>query len=83
MPYLDVLWNDEPGGNADKIAQHGLTKDDVIDVFDDPRVKTRSRSSGLPLWKGYTRDGRLVTVVFEWIDQVSVMPITAFSGDEE
>jgi len=83
MPYLDILWNDEAGGNADKVAQHGLTKDDVTDVFDDPTEKTRSRSSGLPLWKGFTRDGRYVSVVFQWIDRTTVLPITAFMPEEE
>ena len=25
MPWYDIIWNDEPGGNAEHIAEHGLS----------------------------------------------------------
>jgi hypothetical protein len=33
MPYYDFIWNDEPGGNREHIAEHGLTPDEVEEVF--------------------------------------------------
>ena len=29
MPWFDIIWNYEPGGNVDHVAQHGLTPEDV------------------------------------------------------
>ena len=82
MPHFEFIWDDEPNGNVDKCAQHGLTQDDVENVFASPTTRTRSRSSGLPLWKGRSLDGREVAVVFEWIDEVTVFPITAFVPED-
>ena len=82
MPHFEFIWDEEPGGNIDKCAQHGLTQDDVEDVFASPTRKMISRSSGRPLWEARRSDGRRVVVVFEWIDDVTVYPITAFSPEE-
>ena len=30
MPYYEVMWNPEPGGNVEHIAEHHLTPDDVV-----------------------------------------------------
>jgi len=27
MPYFDIIWDDEPGGNIEHIAEHDLTPD--------------------------------------------------------
>lgn len=45
MPYYEFIWNDEPGGNADKCAQHGLSKDDVEEVVMNPDEERISRST--------------------------------------
>ena len=29
VPYYDIIWNPEPGGNVEHIAAHDLTPDDV------------------------------------------------------
>ncbi len=36
MPWYDFIWNDEPGGNVEHIAEHGLTPDDVETVICNP-----------------------------------------------
>jgi hypothetical protein len=41
-----------------------------------------SRSSGLPVAFGHLMDGRLVIVVYRWVDQVTVQPITAYEVPE-
>jgi uncharacterized DUF497 family protein len=78
MPWYDIIWNDEPGGNVDHIAEHDLTPEDVEEVFDNPLEEAISRSSGRPVVTGYTPDGRLIMVVYEEIDDVTVYPVTAF-----
>lgn len=78
MPYFDIIWNDEPGGNVDHISQHGLTQEDVEEVLFNPIDNDISRSSGLPLVFGFTPDGRYILVVYEQIDKMTVYPVTAY-----
>jgi uncharacterized DUF497 family protein len=78
MPWFDFIWNDEPGGNVDHIAEHGLTPADVEAVICNPLETTTSRSSGRPIATGYTTDGRLIVVLYEEIDEFTVYPVTAF-----
>ena len=82
MPWYDIIWNFEPGGNVDHIAQHGLTPEDVEAVICDPLEKTTSRSTGRPVVTGYTADGRLILVVYEEMDDVTVYPVTAYEIGE-
>ena len=82
MPWYEVIWNYEPGGNVDHLADHGLTPEDVEAVIYNPLEETISRSSGRPVVTGYTPDGRLIFVVYEEIDEVTVYPVTAYEVDE-
>ena len=78
MPYYDFIWNDEPGGNREHIAEHGLTPDEVEEVFYNPIGHDFSRSSGLPILFGFTPDGRYILVVYEQIDDITIYPVTAY-----
>ena len=78
MPWYDIVWNFEPGGNVEHIAENGLSTDDVEAVLSNPLDRTTSRSSGRPAATGYTPDGRLVIVIYEQIDAVTVYPVTAY-----
>jgi uncharacterized DUF497 family protein len=82
MPWYDIIWNYEPGGNVDHVAQHGLTPEDVEAVICDPLERTTSRTTGRPVVSGYTADGRLILVVYEEIDDVTVYPVTAYEIGE-
>jgi uncharacterized DUF497 family protein len=82
MPWYDFIWNAEPGGNMDHIAEHGLTPEDVEAVICNPIEETTSRSSGRPVMIGYAPDGRLILVVYEKVDDVTVYPVTAYEVDE-
>lgn len=81
MEFVSIIWDDGPGGNVDHIAEHGLTPDDVDHVLNDPLVRTFSRSSGNPLYKGFTLDGRLLHVVFQQVDRDTIRPITAWEKE--
>lgn len=82
MPYYEIVWNDEPGGNVEHIAEHGLTPDDVEEVLFGPVDRDVSRSSGLPIVFGFTPDGRYILVVYEQLDDVTIYPVTAYEVEE-
>ena len=67
MPWYDVIWNYEPGGNVEHVAEHGLTPEEVEAVICNPLEKKISRSSGRLAATGYTPDGRLILVVVRGI----------------
>jgi hypothetical protein len=75
MSYFDFLWTDEIVAH---LAEHGVTQDDFEHVFLDPWSKGVSRSSGLPAAWGYTEDGRYLMVVYEELDELTILPVTAY-----
>ncbi len=84
MPWIDLLWDEDPDGNVAHIAEHGITTDEVREVLeDDASEHGTSRSSGQPLVMGWTRHGRFLVVVFEQIDAQTVYPLTAYAPDED
>ncbi len=80
MGYLKAIWDldDDPEGNVQHIAEHGITKDEVEQVLENPEGIESSRSSGRPIAFGETSTGRIIAVVYEEIDQDTVYPITAY-----
>jgi uncharacterized DUF497 family protein len=81
MEFLTIIWDDGPGGNVEHVAEHGLTPEDVEEVLNDPTERTTSRTSGGPLYRGLTSDGRYLTVVFERVDRDTIRPITAWEEE--
>jgi hypothetical protein len=82
VPYFDIIWSHEPGGNIEHIAEHDLTQEDVEDVLFDPVGHDRSHSSGLPVVFGFTSDGRYIMVAYEQIDATTIYPVTAYEVEE-
>jgi hypothetical protein len=78
MPYYEIIWNEESGGNVEHIGEHRLTPEDVEEVIFNPVDRDVSRSSGLPIVFGFTPDGRYILVVYEQIDDVTIYPVTAY-----
>lgn len=80
-----IIWDDEPGGNVEHVAEHGLTPDEVDGVLTDRTIPTEfSASSGLPCKFGYTSTGRYIIVVWEEVndDPRAVYPVTAYDVPE-
>jgi uncharacterized DUF497 family protein len=82
MPWYDIVWNYEPGGNVEHIGEHGLTPEEVESVICNPIATRVSRSSGRPVATGFTTDGRLIFVVYEEIDDCTVYPVTAYEIED-
>lgn len=79
MAFIDLIWDldDDQEGNVAHIAEHDLTKDDVLWVMNHPVSRGTSRSSGRPLVYGYTQDDVYIAVVYEEVDEDRVYPVTA------
>ena len=85
MAIDNAIWDmdDEEEGNVRHIAEHGLSKQDVEDVLFGTHELDASRSSGNPIALGFTSTGEYICVVFEWIDDETVYPITAYALEDE
>jgi uncharacterized DUF497 family protein len=79
MAYFDFIWTDEA---INHIAQHGISQEDFEEVVCQPQSKGFSRSSGLPAAWGHTSDGRYLIVVYEEVDEVTILPISAYEVPE-
>ena len=82
MVWFDYLWLEGDDGNIEHIAEHHLTMDDVEQVIENFEEEGVSSSTGRPIRFGYTSDGRYIAVVFEWIDEVTVYPVTAYEVED-
>jgi len=82
MAWFDYLWLEGDGGNIEHIAEHGLTPEDIECVMENFIAERASKSSGRPIRFGFTPDGRYVAVVFEWMDDVTVYPVTAYEVED-
>jgi len=80
MPFHSIWWDtdDDPDGNVQHCARHGVTKDEVEEVLQNPTDTDESHSSGSPVAFGDTSTGRHLIVVYEEIDADTVYPITAY-----
>jgi len=84
MVFLRVLWDDpdDPLGNVQHIAEHGLEIEDVEEVLNSPTGEGLSLSSGLPVVWGYTLEDVYIIVVYEQLDEDTVRVITAYQVPE-
>ena len=80
MAYDSIIWDldDDPDGNVQHCAQHGVTKEEVEEAFENVIDTDVSRSSGRPVIFGETNSGRHIVVVYEEVDPDTVYPVTAF-----
>jgi uncharacterized DUF497 family protein len=84
MRFFQLIWDDEdnPEGNVQHIAEHGLTTEDVEYVLENPSDEATSSSSGRPCYFGYTPGGDYIIVIYEQIDTDTIYPVTAYEVDE-
>lgn len=82
MGWTHVIWDPTPGGNVEHVEEHDLTTDEVDYVLDNYDSRGFSQSSGRPCVFGYTLDNRYTIVVYEEIDDSSIIPITAYEITE-
>lgn len=80
MPFDSIIWDldDDPDGNVQHCAEHGITQDAVEEVLQNASDEDVSRSSGRPVVFGDTSTGRHLMIVYERIDADTVYPVTAY-----
>ena len=78
------IWDDpdDPQGNVEHIAEHGLTVDEVEYVLESPTAEARSDSSRRPCCFGYTPADEYIIVIYERIDEDTIYPVTAYHVPE-
>jgi hypothetical protein len=80
-----VIWDDEPGGNVEYVAEHGLTQDEVDEVLIDDAIPTaHSASTGRPCKFGRTSTGKYIIVIWDEVndDPRMIYPATAYEVPE-
>ena len=73
MPSWQIIWDldDDPDGNVQHIAEHGVTAEEVEDVlFNSLGNTVVSRSSTNNVTFGYTDDGRYLAIVWEHVQDI-------------
>ncbi len=79
MAFFEFIWADPV---LEKLAERDISPHDVEEIIAKPDGQDVSRSTGLPVAFGALADGRFIIVVYRWIDQVTVQPITAYEVPE-
>ncbi len=82
---LDVvfIWNEEPGGNVEHIADNDLYPEDVECAYETALKFDISRSSGRRIFYGQACDDSHILVVYEEIDATTWYAVTAYRVGEE
>jgi hypothetical protein len=57
MPFDAIIWDldDDPDGNVQHCSEHGVTKEEVEEVFQNATGSDTSHSSGRPVSFGQTQ----------------------------
>lgn len=84
MSIFRIIWDDpdDPDGNVQHIAEHGLDMDDVEEALANPTSEGASASSGLPCIWGYTLEEVYILVVYEEIAEDAIRVVTAYEVPE-
>ncbi len=84
MRFSSILWDDDddPDGNVQHIADHGLDVEDVEWVLGAPLTEGNSNSTGRPAVWGFTPGGTYIIVIYEEIDQDTIRVVTAYEVPE-
>lgn len=80
MLFDSIIWDldDDPDGNVQHCAEHGVTKEEVEEAIQNATDADFSRSSDRPAVFGDTNSGRHLMVVYEEIDADTIYPVTAY-----
>ena len=82
MIDISIIWDlaDDPDGNVQHIAEHGITIEEAAEVLRNRRGRTgRSRRSGRPQVVGWTSTGKYIPVIWEEVssDPRMIYPVTS------
>ena len=79
MPHFVFIWTPEI---VSHIAEHGISQDEFEYVVRNTESKGLSRSTGLPVAWAHLPDGRYIMAVYEELDSLNILPVTAYEVPE-
>lgn len=79
MPFYIFQWTEEL---IEHLGQHGVSPEEFQEVVESGSGRTISRSSGLPMAIGLTSTGKVIGCVWDPVDDVEVIPVTAYEITE-
>jgi hypothetical protein len=80
MPFYFFVWSEEI---VTYLALHGVTEEEFEEIVSNPEFDDISESSGRPIAFGETSTGKRLGCVYELLDDVTVLPVTAFEIEED
>ncbi len=80
MPYFEFVWTEEI---IEHLAEHGVSREIFEEVVSNPNHISISRSSGRPCCWGKTAAGRHWFCVYEFLDDMTIIPITAYEVSDK
>lgn len=78
MASFSFFWTDD---RIEHLAEHGVEPDEFEEVVNYPDRVDVSRTSGREIAMGETSAGRYLLCVYEYVDDVTIYPVTAFEPD--
>lgn len=75
MPYFDFVWTEEI---ITHLVEHDISREEFEEVVSKPSRVSVSRSSGRPCCWGQTAGGRQLFCVYEFLDDLTIIPVTAY-----
>lgn len=78
MPMYFFHWTESI---ADHLDQHGISVDEFELIVQHPDGNGNSRKTGRPFAVGQLDDGRTILCVFEFLDSITIVPVTAYEID--
>jgi hypothetical protein len=75
VPYYEFFWTPEL---VEHLAQHDVSREDFENAVCEPMTLEHSHSSGFPACRGFALDGRLLFCVYEQLDDLTLLPVTAY-----
>ena len=76
MAHFEFVWTDEI---VEHIVEHGVNQQEFEQTVSNPDRVGVSRSTGRPCCWGETAEGRHLFCVYEYLDHMTIIPVTAYS----
>ena len=75
MPVYLFVWTPR---NLQHLAENGVSPEEFEEVVCNPDLVDTSRTSGRPIAFGPTSSGRYIACVYDMLDELTIVPVTAY-----
>ena len=79
MPFYSSIWNHQI---EEHLAQHGVAPEEFEEVVHNPDEVGQSRSSDRCIAFGETSTGKYLACVYEFLEDATVLPVTAYEVED-